>query len=571
MTALRRALDEARVDRAAALRGEALAHDSLHRVDRCPRCQHLARRLALLPDAPGGEDPDALAAWTEARPASLPLVDVGCGCEAASTLVALSYARALPGRGALCTYEGFAAGEGWAWRWRVGPLDGAATGCDREDLPALSTRARWREVLARGSEGAAVLEALEPGLWAFAGPREGPLEGDVKSCAAGCGRGALLPLKLLAWRPVVPAAEAWTAWAPRWSEPISQGALRAGAVVDLDVLAHLLRLTAARVGVPLGDDDDPRAVTLRRDELARAVDLERLALSLALRGDGLAQGAARAVSQTLALLADAADAVAAARALRPAVRFTVQGWSLTPERPDGSLGPPIALPEELGAWRRGDALERAVRFGCDVLPPWSDPSRVCPCGAPACFVTRILPARALGLTAAPVVLARWPEGEPRALLVAGVGCEQHTWFPGEESLAAQGISRDDVLARVRADAPLAAWAFTARVVDEEGVRALVAHGHHVASVMSDDHLVSALHRACGAPLRGAAVGALAVGTGALVVHEPGWSPAALDRLCTAVSLASGAAAQGPEALLVSRDARVDALPRGRMVRLEDVL
>ncbi|MFO0623991.1 MAG: hypothetical protein U0325_00115 [Polyangiales bacterium] len=527
----------------------------------------------MLPDAPRRRRPAALVAWTRAQIASLPFVDIGCGCDgsALAVLVALSYTRALPGRGALCAYEGYAAGDDWQWRWRVGPPDGAATVCAADALPALSTRARWREVLAAGAAGAATLTSLEPGLWAFAGPREGDLEAEVKACAAGCEQGVLLPLKLLAWRPVVPAADAWTAWASAWAASIQTGDLRAGAVVDLAVLAHLLRLAAARVGATVGDPDDPRAVTLRRDELARAVDLERLALSLTLRGEGLAEGAARAVAQTLALLADASDAVAAARALRPAVRFHVHEWSLLPERPDGTRGPSIALPEVTGAWRRGDAWERAVRFGCDVLPPWSDPSRVCPCGAPACFVTRILAARALAdaTGAAPVVLARWPEVDPRAVLVAGLGCEQHTWFPGEEALAAQGISRDDVLARVRADAPLASWAFTARVVDDEGARALLAQGHHVASVMRDDHLVSALHRACGAPLRGPAVGALAVGTGALVLHEPGWSPASLDRLCAAVSLAGGAAAQGPDALLVSRDARVDALPRGRMLRQEE--
>ena len=42
-----------------------------------------------------------------------------------------------------------------------------------------------------------------PLLWAFAGPREDTLEGRVKARAAACGRGLLLPLKLLAWQPVV--------------------------------------------------------------------------------------------------------------------------------------------------------------------------------------------------------------------------------------------------------------------------------------------------------------------------------------------------------------------------------
>jgi hypothetical protein len=572
MTDLRRALDDAREDRVAALRAEALAHDTLHRVDVCVTCGRAARRVAVLPDAPGGDGPDDVARWTEAQMNALPLADTGCPCAsaAAGRLSALAYVRACAGRGVECVYEGTLT-DTWTWRWCVRPLDGVAEGVEAAALPPLSGRAAWRAVLEEGARGEPVLRAVEPGLWAFAGPREDTLEGRVKALAAGCGRGQLLPLKLFLWQPVVADTEAWTTWAAPHADAIRNGELRAGSVVDLDALRHLVRLAASRGGASLAGEDD-RAVTLTRAELSRTLDLERLALTLTLRGDGLAWGAARAVTATLDLLADAEAVVAAVRAMRPAVRFTVDGWSLVPERPDGSVGPPIALPRVAGEYSRDrDALERAVRFGCDVLPAWSDPSRVCPCGAPACFVARLLPARTAlaldGSDAAPVVLARWPESAPVAALVVGVGCELHTWFPPGGALAAQGLGAAELAARVRGESVFASFAFDARVVDDEGARCLLIRGHQVASAMTDDHLVAALHRACGAPLRGVAAGAVALSTSALVLHEPALPPAALDRICARFAVDADAHPGGADTFLVARDVRLDALPRGRMNRL----
>lgn len=574
MSELLRALDSAREDRVAALRGEPLAHDTLHRIDQCIRCLRTARRVALLADAPGRDTPETLAAWTGSQRGALPLVEVGCECPegAAGRLVALAYVRACFGRGEECVYEGFAGEAEWSWRWRVWALDGAARACEPEALPALSARRGWLDALDEGARGAAALRSVEEGLWVFAGPREDSLEARVKERVAGCAQGVLLPLKLLSWRPVVAPAEAWTSWAPAHADAIQRGELRAGAVIDVAVLRSLVRLAACRAGVS-ADEGDELAVTLRRGEFARAIDLERLALSLALRGEGLALGAARAVAATLDLIADAATLAAEVRAMRPEVRFIAQGWSLVPERPDGTRGPPVALPDRVDRSARGrERLERAVRFGCDVLPPWSDPSRVCPCGAPACFVARLLPpgvvGRAEGSPSAPMVLARWPEDAPRAALVAGVGCELHTWFPGAESLVAQGLGHAEVSARVRDESPLVTFAFTARAVTEGEARALVARGHHLASALVDDAFLAAFHRACGSPLRGVEVGALAVSTDTLILHERGWRDEELDRLCTSFALETGAVSQGPDALLVSRDARVDGLPRGRMIREE---
>jgi len=541
-------------------------------VDVCVTCGHTARRVAVLPDAPGGDAPEDVARWTAGQVSSLPLADTGCPCAsaAAGRLSALAYVRACAGRGLECSREGTLADD-WTWRWRLRPTDGAPRDVDVAELPPLSGRANWRSLLDAAARGEAVLAEVEPGLWAFAGPREDTLEGRVKARAAACGRGLLLPLKLLAWQPVVADAEAWTTWAAPYADAIRSGDLRAGAVVDVDVLRHLVRLAAARAGATVAGDDE-RAVTLTRAELSRTLDLERLALTLALRGDGLAWGAARAVTAALDLLTDAEAVASAVRAMRPAVRFTADGWSLVPERPDGSVGPPVALPRAVGEYRRDrDALERAVRFACDVLPPWSDPSRVCPCGAPACVVARLLPARSAlaleGSDRAPAVLARWPEAAPTAALVVGVGCELHTWFPPAGALAAQGLGAAELAARVQAESTLVSFAFDARVVDDDGARALLVRGHQVASAMTDDHFVAALHRACGAPLRGVEAGAVALSTSALVLHEPALTPAALDRLCARFAAEADAAPGGADGFLVSRDVRLDALPRGRMNRL----
>lgn len=567
MSDLLRALDDARDDRVTALRGEARPHDTLHRIDVCVTCGRVSRRVAVLADGPGGDTAAEVARWTVAQVDTLPLADTGCTCasSAAGRLAALAYARALAGRGVECVREGWLV-EGWTWRWRLRALDGVAVTVDVDDLPAWSGRAAWRAVLDRGAAGEAVLLDVEPGLAVFAGPREATLEARVKARAVAFGRGLLLPLKLLALRPVVSEAEAWTRWAAPHAEAIQRGDLRAGAVIDLDALRQLVRLAAARAGAS-ATGDDPRAVSITRGELTRAVDLERLALSLTLRGDGLADGASRAVAGALDLLTDAASVVSEVRAMRPAFRFTLDAWNLLPERPDGTPGPPIALPHTPGEYTRDRAaLERAVRFACDVLPPWSDPSRVCPCGAPACFVARLLPAAGpLGLEgseAAPVILARWPERSPTTVLVAGVGCELHTWFPPAAALAALGLGAAEVAQRVAHDAPLAAFAFEASVQEEDGARALVVRGHHAASLMADDHLVAALHRASDAPLRGANAGALALSTSTLVVYEPALSPASLDRLCVRIA----ASAASDDALLASRDVRLDALPRGRMIR-----
>jgi hypothetical protein len=86
--------------------------------------------------------------------------------------------------------------------------------------------------------------------------------------------------------------------------------------------------------------------------------------------------------------------------------------------------------------------------------------------------------------------------------------------------------------------------------------------------MTDDHLIAALHRACGAPLRGLVAGAVALSTSALVLHEPALSPAALDRLCARFAADADARPGGADTSHVARDVRLDAIPRGRLSRLD---
>jgi hypothetical protein len=114
--------------------------------------------------------------------------------------------------------------------------------------------------------------------------------------------------------------------------------------------------------------------------------------------------------------------------------------------------------------------------------------------------------------------------------------------------------------RIRHDAAVLAMPFRASLhADAAGRGAIVASGPWVASAMLDDQHLSALHRACGEPLGVRKVRAVTVTPDALVVFDPEMSPEDVDPLLALAAERGASTAR----MLISREARVDALPLGR--------
>ena len=216
-----------------------------------------------------------------------------------------------------------------------------------------------------------------------------------------------------------------------------------------------------------------------------------------------------------------------------------------------------------------EGFERAVRFACDRLPPWADPTGVCACGAPVLFSVRLMPAAIVAALCEQVgqlaVLATYPAGEPVAASVVVTGCDLHAGVATEAAIAAHGLDAAALSRRIRHDAAVLAMPFSASLhTDAAGRGAIVASGPWIASAMLDDQHLSALHRACGEPLGARVVRAVTITPDAMVVFDPAMSPDDVDPLLALAAERGASTAR----MLVSRDARIDALPLGRYVAVD---
>lgn len=570
----------------AALRAHAAArpenpfatHITLRVEGRCPGCGATCANVGRLPPGDGARTDSAavLDALDQVLRAPPPLRLEGegddelCACGApriSRAPEAVTLVRPLVGTGASLVIQRRRDGATDAWRI----IDGAAPwhlspGFDDAMIHAafgrhLCVATAWRDAILRGRDAPEVAR-VEPGCWLLAAPDREALRGAVESLVAS--EPACVVVALSGRRG--PARSAWMDGLP---DDLRERRCAAAFAIDRERFASCAALAWERErGCRAVIDGD--LLTLWRGEEHWGVRVDESCAATGRAGLSLAEGVREALDEVWRRL-DALDgAWRALRAARPSARFVRDGDAAVALHPDGARGSPLsmrALAFETPAGTEG--FERAVRFACDRLPPWADPTGVCPCGAPVLFSVRLMPApivAALGEQVGPLaVLAAFPAEEPVAASVVVTGCDLHAGVATEEAIAAHGLDAADLSRRIRHDAAVLAMPFSASLhTDAAGRGAIVASGPWVASAMLDDQHLSALHRACGEPLRARVVRAVTVTPDAMVVFDPAMSPDDVDPLLALAAERGASTAR----MLVSRDARVDALPLGRYLAVD---
>lgn len=456
-------LEQCRAHRAGLTRHLTLPPDSLHRVLRCTRCQqwNLDTRVyeGFLQIGDGGQRPcwgfDELRAFVEAQHRALHRVDRldPCRCGAPASALSMAAARfihAMPGSGAELVVEVRYEREAvTSTRFGRAALGGAVVFLEEASEAAvdalfgvpLTVWAAWRGVVAQEDGGVAALEeglavaAFPLGAEAFRAEFEGALRADPELRAYG-----------LSAR--VTADPAW-----QWLRADAGLAARPDTVLVMllrhDVLAARIAMLAAGRGVGARREGDTVWV---EEGLARwPVELPTVAEEGLRRGLSLSTMAAAAVAHALDRVETLRTFVAAIEQLRPGVTFTLDGMNLVPAR-EGVAGRPIDLrTAPFGAIPDPETLDRDLRFHLQEAPAWSDPWRVCPCGAARCVSLhrwRRDDLGALGARATELALAGDEgEGAGDTVRVFAVSCERHVEYAlgplralrprGDAALAAQ--------------------------------------------------------------------------------------------------------------------------------------
>lgn len=571
----------------AALRAHAAArpenpfatHSTLRVEGRCPGCGARCANVGRLPPGDGAlaDAAAVLDALTQVLHAPPPLRVEGegedgerCACGAprdSRAPEAVTLVRPVVGAGASLVVQRRRDGATDAWR----VTDGAAPwhlgeGLDDAMIHAafgrhLGLATAWRDAILRGRDAPGVAR-VEPGCWLLAAPDREALRVAVETLVAS--EPACVVVALSGRR-----GAARTAWMDGLPDDLRARRCAAAFAIDRDRFAACAALAWERErGCRAVIDGD--VLTLWRGEEHWAVRVDASCAATGRAGLSLAEGVREALDEVWRRL-DALDgAWRALRGARPAMRFEREGDVAFAVHPDGERGAPLsmrALAFESPVGTEG--FERAVRFACERLPPWADPTGVCACGAPVLFSVRLMPAAIVAALCEQVgqlaVLATYPAGEPVAASVVVTGCDLHAGVATEAAIAAHGLDAAALSRRIRHDAAVLAMPFSASLhTDAAGRGAIVASGPWIASAMLDDQHLSALHRACGEPLGARVVRAVTVTPDAMVVFDPAMSPDDVDPLLALAAERGASTAR----MLVSRDARIDALPLGRYVAVD---
>lgn len=358
----------------------------------------------------------------------------------------------------------------------------------------------------------------------------------------------------------------------RWpSSPLADH-VSAGGAAALVVQRGVLHARLASLAAPWGgriERSRPERFELRFGELVGLVYPHRVARAMALHGLTLADSVALAIDETLAGLERIDRFLANMRDARPGIAIAVDGGIGAVTRSDGSTGPPFALESLPVHLEPGSPeLEREIRYLCDALPAWSDPTRVCTCGAPAWVQRRLLPFRAVASAIArpehaPWILETWErDGEARAVDVVVVECDLHRRILPRRQLEAAGLAGDALPRRLARDRELARFALELEVVeDATGARAIVAHGPLSASALLEPSWLAGLNDHAGSPLRDRAAEAWAFAPDGVSLLEPAF--AERDRLALVTRVRSGLPAEAPAPFSIRRPVELPGRPEGR--------
>ncbi len=438
-------LEFGRAHRAALTRTLPLAPDSLHRVLRCTRCAqwNIDTRVyqGFLQVADGGARPcwnlQELLDFATTQHLALHRSDRldACRCGAPAVCLSLAGARffhAMPGSGAELFVEVLYAEDRVA-SVRVGRAVGGGPAVLLDELSEaaihgvfgvpLTVWEPWRAVVAADEGG---LVAIEEGL-AFAAF---PATSEAFRAELDEALGAEPELRAYGLSPRVAADPSW-----QWLRSDPNLARRPDTVlvsmIRHDVLASRVALLAASRGMGTRRDADTVWV---EDGLARwPVELPTVAEEGLRRGFSLSTMAAAALSQALERLETLKTFFGAIEKLRPGVTLSVDGMLLKPSV-EGVAGRPLDLRvAPFGGIPDPETLDRDLRFHLGEAPAWSDPWRVCPCGAArsvALHRRRRDDLIALGVAAGDLVELdeAGVEADPDIVRVLSVACDRHAEY-----------------------------------------------------------------------------------------------------------------------------------------------
>jgi hypothetical protein len=194
-----------------------------------------------------------------------------------------------------------------------------------------------------------------------------------------------------------------------------------------------------------------------------------------------------------------------------------------------------------------DELAREVAYLCDLVPPWSDPTRVCPCGAPSSIEHRIVPYGAVTHSIAdgdgqPWILRTWErDGAPRAAEVVVASCERHIRMLSERVLREHGIADVHALrARLDLDLDRAHFAVEVQTVqDEQAHSALIVRGRLAASLVLEPRWLAGVNAFAGSPFELGRVEVWAFGPDGMCIVDPRFRAQERDGLVASVAAAGG--------------------------------
>jgi hypothetical protein len=490
----------------------------------------------------------------------------------------LRFIHAMPGSGAEIIVEGVrgggsllvsasgdalggGAGE-FTWKILRAPSDGAETDvADTFDDDAikkafgrgLTLATLWLELLEAAKNGKESLEKVEPGYWIYAGPKtDGGLSARIEALTKEHSDVLARDLIKLGEKDPLPQGPHWGFWAHEYFEQIKSGEIRAGVVIDLATVRKALadRLTALNIGVREQNDGKILQAFFvptpdwKGDVAGWPIEVLIVALGAGHLGWTMAETIGAAVGEAGGRAGVLADFFAVAKQVRPEVHWTFEGMRAIPVRKDGSKGRPVDL---LNTPFRFDPrnqqampmLEREIRFATDELSKGQDPTRHCPCGAKAFVAARLFPWSVVeGFNKAtggknPFIIDTYTgaNNQPRAALLAVVSDDMHVQILGEDEFKSHGVNAETVHKRLAQDLSNSLFAVDVSMhEDKDKKRALLAYGPLVASVAINDHLIAALHDACGKPLRGETVCAQATTPNSVVLYENGFDEDQLDKV-----------------------------------------
>ncbi|MBI5515073.1 MAG: hypothetical protein HY909_14955 [Deltaproteobacteria bacterium] len=506
----------------------------------------------------------------------------------------LRFLKAMPGSGAELVVEVLSNGgavpfvkdEELSYQVLRAPLDGVESVVadslddavvDKAFGRPLTLAERWRSLLSRAAHGEELLEPVENGYWLWAGPKENStLDKTLEDRTTEDKEKGSFPLLELPHLAPMPQGPAWPQWAFEHAERLGKGELRAGVLLDRSAVRKLIETGLERAGLGWQTTPDGAVVFAVMGEVRWPVEVAIVSLGASHLGWFFSETVAAAVGEALARVTELKRFLEAARADRPDLTFTVDGMRALASRKDGSPGRPLDLMKiPFQAPPGSPDFKRELKFVCDDLPKGANPTRLCPCGERAFVAARIFPQRVVDEFGkatqgkSPRIIEQWKG----AALVATISCDRHVRIPMAEEIEQTGLKGAAFDKRLAEDLPHSIFAVDVSLhEDKNKKRALLAFGPLVASVVINDHLVSALHAACKLPsnelpLRSDEVNALITTPNVLCLAEEGFDDDMLDQV-----LDMGAAMDGlPEGVDppfdLSWDVKVTAQPVGRFVNL----